>query len=155
MDILIVSQSPNSLRTQYVGVLLHKDAEFRQSGFVCPQGQDIEERAEQIKNSLWAKGNPATKDDWIAGQQETHRQYYKDVLLAIQEQFEAGGSLDMINGMALNVIAALPKKEVEFNDWRILTELTAAKISTIGDKRDLMALIINWCSAGMAIGDGR
>jgi len=155
MIVKITQITANGRKTKYVGVLLRDGAEFRENSFVLPRNKDAQEHAERIKTALWANGKPATKADWLDAEETGYRDYYLNVLRAIMEQFNSGGSLEMITGMGLNAIAADETKEAEFSSWRMLTELTATQMKDVDDKRDLLALIQNWCLSGLAVGETR
>ncbi len=147
MDILIIEEKANGLKTKAVGVLLKDGQIVRRCEVVVDQAEDAAGYVQSHAVELWAEATTTDMAWWLSIRERQYRAYYYAILRAVDGVRDAGGSLDMALAGGLQAINADADKRAEFDRWRTMCQLTDPQ--TVQDKRDLLMGLLLFANSGL------
>lgn len=155
MDIRIHREHKSNLKRKAVTVIVKSETNYKLAEVVMPVDADSLSTAQAQVDALWAGGVSIESSMgfamWIAARQRQYRDYFYAIHVALEGQRVSGGTLDSLISAGLTAIQADSSQASDFASWRTMMKLSEPQNDS--EKRDLVALMVSWSTAGI-IGGG-
>lgn len=153
IEYIVHDERGAGLRTKVARVLLRQGMEVRLAEVRMPQHSEAPVLDDRALAGLWRAARPVDMGWWLGASQRRYRTYYQNILVQVHNARLMDGDLDTIIAAGLQAIGQSTEKAAEFADWRAKLELQSQHLrDDMGAKRDLLALMTTWATAGIVAG---